>query len=349
MGSLKRVLRKERGATMVMVAVAIVMIFGFAVLAIDLSLLQLAKTQLQNGADASALAGAQRLCCCGQDSARAEAIRIAGLNLAVEDIQRPVIIGNSDISFPDSSHITVITHRTKATGDPVTLYFMKVLGSENKGEMKAKATATCGASCLEPFCPPDRWFDANGDGMWNPDSGDYYDPVTTGYMGPGDIGDTVILRLLNSNQAFKMAWYYPVRFPGYQGAKDYQEWICGCKDAWVMIRIGDLLQLETGAMAGPTKQGLDCLVQRDPGATWNPVTNTIDGSCCEISPRIVKAAAFDPRIGVQNCPSSGGRCVTVVKFIIIFVAGYDSKGDIVGIFLDLANEKDFLYTSRLVE
>ncbi|MEW5796524.1 MAG: pilus assembly protein TadG-related protein, partial [Candidatus Zixiibacteriota bacterium] len=43
---------------MIMVAVSMVALFAFAVLAIDMSLIQLAKNQLQNAADAAALAAA---------------------------------------------------------------------------------------------------------------------------------------------------------------------------------------------------------------------------------------------------------------------------------------------------
>jgi len=347
MRNLKRFFKDEKGVAMITVAIAVVMIFAFAVLAIDMSMIQLAKTQLQNAADAGALAGAMVLCTWGEDSARAEAIRIAGLNVAVQDTQSSVIISESDVTFPDSTSITVTTHRTKATNDPISLYFMKVLGGENKGEMSARATSGCGAKCLAPFCPPDRWDDANSDGVY--DAGELYDPITTGYMAPTDIGDTVILHLNNPSASPVMGWYYPVRFPGYQGADDYREWICDCKDARVMIRIGDQLELEMGAMVGPTRHGLSCLMSRDSDARWNPVTQTVEGSCCEISPRIIKAAAFDPSIGVQNCAESGGRCVTVVKFIIIFVAGFNNDADIVGIFMDLADEEGFLYTARLVE
>jgi hypothetical protein len=349
MRSLERALRDEKGAVMIMVAIAIVMIFGFAVLAIDLSLIQLAKTQLQNAADAAALAGAAVLCKAGPDSATAEAIRIAGLNVAVQDVQQPVIIDGSDIQT-DSNKIMVRTHRTKAKGDPVTLYFMKVLGEENKGEMEAKASAICGYHCLVPFCPPDKWDDADNDGVY--DAGEFYDPITTGYMAPDDIGDTVRLHLGKEGDAPKMGWYYPVRFPGYSGADDYRTWICDCLDASVMINIGDQLQMEPGAMVGPTKDGLDCIITKDPLAYWDTLTNTVVSSVEPISPRVVKVPAFDPRLGVQNC-GPGVDCVTVVKIMVIFIEGYGKDGPdlwVFGRFMDVDDTPPgFLYTARLVE
>jgi Flp pilus assembly pilin Flp len=356
MRKLKRFIRDEKGVTMIMVAFALVMIFAFAVLAIDLSMIQLAKTQLQNAADAAALAAAWVLCTTGdEDSARAEAIRVAGLNIAVEDtVQRSVIIGDGDVTI-DSNLITVVTHRTKATGHPVSLYFMKVLGGENKGEMSARAKAGCGSRCLKPFCPPDRWYDANGDGLWNPDSGDYYDPITTGYMAPTDIGDTIVLYLNNKSSDFKQGWFYPVRFPGYQGADDYREWIglC-CKNSSTMIHIGDQLLIEDGVMRGPTKQGLSDLIAMDPAAHWDAATGTVVGSCCGVScsecceggsPRVIKVPAFDPVSGL----GPGHGYVTIVKILVIFVEGFDNQGNITGRFIDVGGNGGFIYSSALVE
>jgi len=51
----------ERGATVVMVAVLMVVLLGFAAFAIDIGHIVLAKNQLQNAADAGALAGALEL------------------------------------------------------------------------------------------------------------------------------------------------------------------------------------------------------------------------------------------------------------------------------------------------
>ncbi|HSF04035.1 MAG TPA: pilus assembly protein TadG-related protein, partial [Solirubrobacterales bacterium] len=45
----------ERGVTMVMVAVALTALLGASALAIDVGALWVARTQLQNGADAAAL------------------------------------------------------------------------------------------------------------------------------------------------------------------------------------------------------------------------------------------------------------------------------------------------------
>ncbi len=374
----KGVLRDEKGATMIMVAVAIVAIFSFAVLTIDLSLIQLAKNQLQNAADAAALGGALALFQSegDQDVATAEAIRIAGLNVAVQDVQRSVVISAADVTFPGTDSVTVTTHRTKASGDPVGLYFLKVIEPllENKGEVRARATATVscvsGTDCLRPFCPPDRWDDADGDEFWDPedeyndlngngiwdpgepltedhngngvwDPAEFYDPEITGYKAPDDIGVQVTLKLRNSNFEFRAGWYYAIRFgpintgdPVHSGADPYREWIIGCEP--FIVSIGDLLELESGVMQGPTVQGLGDLINQDPTAAWDPATGTVINSAFPTSPRIIKVCAFDPTLGVRkDIPGPG--YVTVSKILALFIEGHNGS-DVIGRFMRTVTE-----------
>src|SRR5262245_60121110 len=133
----------ERGAAMIFAAVALVVCFGFAVLAIDMSLLQLSKNQLQNAADAAALAGAIQfgISSGNQAQSTAEAIRLAGLNRAIQNTQQVVTIAAGDVTFPNGNSIRVQTHRTHATGDPMRTYFMRILnfGSDNYSDMTARA------------------------------------------------------------------------------------------------------------------------------------------------------------------------------------------------------------------
>src|SRR5512143_596106 len=93
----------RKGSIMIAVAVAMLFIFAFLVLAVDISMVMLAKNQLQNAADAAALAGAQAYAQSDGDltAATDAAIELAGLNLAVQDIQRPVVITPDDIEFPE--------------------------------------------------------------------------------------------------------------------------------------------------------------------------------------------------------------------------------------------------------
>jgi hypothetical protein len=355
MKSLKKFLRDEKGVSAIIVAVAIVMIFGFAVIAIDLSMVQLAKTQLQNAADAAALAAAIIHFTNPGDKATKEAaatneaIRIAGLNKAFQDrAQRAVNIQPGDVTFPGGDSVKVITHRTEAAGDPMYLFFLGILNpaSDNKADMAAKATATvslvCGTDCIRPFCPPDKWHDENGDGLFDPDSGDYYDPVLTGYT-DDSVGAIVTLKLRNSAHDFKAGWYYAVRFapinsddPLCEGGDCYREAIMHCEPS--IVRIGDLLMLEKGVMQGPTNQGLEDLISQDPTALWDPVTGTVINSAYPTSPRIIKVCAFDPTVGVgTDIPGLG--YVVVSKIMALFIEGHNGS-DVVGRFMKLLTEGD---------
>jgi Flp pilus assembly protein TadG len=51
---------RERGAISIMVAVLMVTLLGFAAIAVDVGMLHAERTQLRNGADAAALAIAQK-------------------------------------------------------------------------------------------------------------------------------------------------------------------------------------------------------------------------------------------------------------------------------------------------
>ncbi|UUZ75862.1 Tad domain-containing protein [Polaromonas sp. P1(28)-13] len=75
--------RLQRGAVAIMLGLSIFVLFGFMALAIDLGRTYVVRTELQNAADAAALAGAKQLnqtaagVCCGSDSAVAYAIAMA--------------------------------------------------------------------------------------------------------------------------------------------------------------------------------------------------------------------------------------------------------------------------------
>lgn len=335
MKRLQGLIRNERGATTVMVALGMVMLLGFAVVAIDMSIVMLAKNQLQIAADAGALAGALTLGMTNGDQAAAEnsAIEVAGLNVAVQDVRRPVVIGPADVTFPEATKIRVSTHRTIATGDPISLHFIDVLDPSynKKGEMTADAAAAVypvsGTDCLKPWCFPDQWDDADGDSLY--DVGEFYDPVITGYKVPDDIGTQIVLKLRNSEKSPKMGWFYAIDFgaintgdPVITGADAYREWIATCEP--YLISVGDQLQMEPGNMQGPTSQGIADLIALDPNAYFDVASGTIMDSDFPTSPRVIKGTVFDPSVGVQT-DVNGRDYLTVVKIVVVFLETYQGQ------------------------
>ena len=357
----------QRGVSMIVVAIAIIIIFAFAVAAIDLSLVMLAKTQLQNAADAAAIAGALAFTLSEGDYgvAEAEAIRIASLNVAIQDsTQAPVIIGTSDVTWPEADKIRVTTHRTLTTGDALTIYFLKVIDpiSDNLADVTANASAkvfsVAGTDCLKPWCVPDMWDDTDNDSMW--DVGEFYDPYLTGYRVPDDIGTQVTLKLSNSNASPRMGWFYAVDFgpintggPVITGADAYREWIAACEP--YAVNIGDWLQIEPGNMVGPTAQGVGELIGADPLAEWDPVTGTVINSAYGVSPRVIIMAAYDPTLGNQT-DANGRDYLTVSKIMVLFLENHSGK-EVTGRFMRKATDGDicidcppsFLFKAVLVE
>jgi Flp pilus assembly protein TadG len=372
-----RFLRNRSGAAIIFVAGAIVMVFAFAVLAIDIGMLLVTKTELQNAADAGALAGAMGMIESLGDSTTAVdyAIRFSGENRAFigeatgsGNTRGSVVISEEDVSFPSAGLIRVNTHRTEDAGDPLHTIFLDVIDPSSNGftSVSASATAmyfykTC-TDCLRPWAPPDRWDDADGDGAY--DAGEFYDPEITGYKVPADVGAQVVLKLGNgNNDAFGTDWYYAVNFPPINkgnpvsGASQYRSWIQGCVDRTILVEIGDTLRCEPGNMVGPTKAGFDYVISLDPGAHWDSATNQVVGSAFPVSPRIIKAALFNPAVG--RISVGGGKCVVVVKLFAFFLEARSSQGDITGRFMQIADpggdvcddpdEPSFLYSVKLVQ
>lgn len=366
MRTLRKFLNDESGVTAIHVVCSIVMIFAFAVVTIDMSLIQLAKTQLQNAADAAAIAGAIAMVEAEGDQAAgiSGAIACAGLNTAVQDVERQVAITAADVTFPENAQIRVETHRTQATGDPVRLYFLKVLDPvlNNLGDVSAVASASVfpvnGTDCLKPWCFPDKWDDADNDSLY--DEGEFYDPEITGYRVPDHVGQEIILKLNNANASPRMGWFYAVDFapintgdPVITGADIYREWIWTCEP--FMVSVGDQLQIEPGNMIGPTGQGVADLIDLDPNAYWDASTGTVKGSDFPTSPRIINVATFDPSVGMQT-DVNGKDYLTVVKLVVVFLEDIDGK-EVIGRFMRKLTdgqicedcEEGFLYRAVLVE
>jgi hypothetical protein len=236
----------------------------------------------------------------------------------------------------------------------------------------------CGSDCLRPWSPPDQWCDSvgtgdcfAGNGVYEPELGEYYDS-STGYQTPRDIGRQVILRLGTSTNNYGQDWYFPVDFPPINkcdgsggcpvtGGDQYGEWIAGCVDPTVLVEPGDELQIEPGAMVGPTSAGLEALILQDPTAEWDPVTKDVINSAFNVSPRIVRIAVFDPNVGILK---NGGRnSLIVTKIVAMFIEGcVDGNcngGDLIGRFMrknspggEICDDQEsptFLYKSALIE
>lgn len=355
----------NRGSITIMVAVALVALFAFAVLVIDGAMLMTTRNQLQAAADAAALAGASGLVEGSEAVATERAIRFASYNVAVQDLRRPVVITEDDVTFPEAKMIRVRTHRTQATGDPLRTYFMRIVdtASANVTDVSAVAAArffdVCGSDCVKPWAIPDRWDDVNGNGALEP--GELYDPDLTGYSAPGDVGASIVLKVGNPQQAIAPGQFFPINLPPLDcacgvdpesGAAQYEWNIANCSP-W-SVAPGDRLQVEPGNMVGPTRHGMEDLMAADPNAYWSESEQTVKGSAFGLSPRIALVPFFDP----SSPPTSGRDWVRVVKLGAFFLESVGPGSEVRGRFIKVTvpgtpcageTENSFLKGIALVE
>jgi hypothetical protein len=95
-----------------------------------------------------------------------------------------------------------------------------------------------------------------------------------------------------------------------------------------MMKPGDLLLAEPGNMTGPTKQGIDDLIAKDPNAYWDSI-NEKPVSKMHPSPRVIAIPLFDPvyyETGKVNGRNADLKAVTYMGFFIEEMDGKDVKG-----------------------
>ena len=128
-------LKSERGAISVLVALMMVMLLGFAAIAVDVSAVYAKKQRLQNGADAAALAIAQDCAsgACGTPQVTAQTLVASNLTGSVTTVLAPTFTSspnqvtvsastiNSDLFAPvlGISQTTVKATATAGWGQPV--------------------------------------------------------------------------------------------------------------------------------------------------------------------------------------------------------------------------------------
>src|SRR5262245_45700588 len=104
--------RPERGAIIIWFALFMLVTLGFIALGIDVAKLSTARTQLQNAADAAALAGASAIDpttgIMDQPLAVARAQATGSQNKAFINDSQPVIVNSADVSFPGENRVSVL-------------------------------------------------------------------------------------------------------------------------------------------------------------------------------------------------------------------------------------------------
>lgn len=270
-------LRSERGVSLIHVAVVIFVLVGFSAFVLDHGVLMLARAQVQNAADAAAIAAVTT-----RVKDEPGAANPAANGITEKVIQKTVdqhsVFGGTPANIGRTwgwacpagvtgwcAQVNVFRDATNGS-TALPAYFANVFGinhQEIRATASAVAAAANGTSCMKPWLIPDQWEEhTNPADRYNP-PGDIYTPYNyntntpgTGYKLPDDQGDQVVLKPGNPHQAISASDFYEILT-----ATDYEESIVGCK---ITKTIGQTVTVLPGNRVGPTNHGVDTLLANGP-------------------------------------------------------------------------------------
>jgi hypothetical protein len=345
--------QSERGAILIHVAVASVVLIAFTMFIVDYGILWLSRNQAQNSADAGALAAATALAFDDEDNFAADGpARLAARGFALENdvfLEDPDVDIDGDIRFSQEAFdetvfpaecetencVRVDVFRNQDRANPLPVWFGQLVGLVDQG-VRAMAIARAGYGSFtnrtRPWGLPDRWNErCDPDGEWgfhaDPDDcgtdPDVYQSCVndaegcTGYTPARDEGEAFILKNANPHDAIRPGHFNPVVLTSStRGGSEYRDAIEFGGD----VTIGDWIDIEPGNMIGPTGQGMDALTAQDPDAIWSTTLECVirpPGNTCVDSPRIVCIPVFDP--GLYFAAGGGRREVLVTNLLGMFV------------------------------
>src|SRR5688572_22847564 len=276
--------RDEQGMTLIMVATGMMAFLSATMLAVDVGMLMVARTEAQNAADAGALAGAVALGYDDYDDRTAAGPAVTNAIAAGTAAENGVMNKNAsvlaeDVTLPTINQIRVRVQRSSARGNPLTTFFAPIFNI-NTGDVGAIATAEVSPAnamtCVKPFTVPDKWIEKQTP-PWDPDDTfdvvdnkgkpladpDVYIPIgQTGYTGYNAVADKGTLITLKAANGTNIApsFYFPYSIGNVSGASEYSWNIGNCNTT--IHGFPHFLQAEPGNMVGPTSQGLDELIAR---------------------------------------------------------------------------------------
>jgi hypothetical protein len=193
---------------------------------------------------------------------------------------------------------------------------------------------------------PDRWtekqtpgwdatdtfemYDNHGNLMGNPDVYIPADqPGYTGYNVGRDKGMQLTIRA-GSGSNIEPSSYFSWKMPGDTGGSFYRDNIAGCNQS--IVHWGDLMIQEPGNMVGPTNQGVDDLIAKDPSAHWDDSCNCVKGSTYGgTSPRVAPIPLYDPvyyATGKVNGRTADFKVANWIGFFIESRSGNNVTGRI---------------------
>ena len=330
----------ERGAVTAITALGMTLLLGAAAIAVDLGHLYNVRTEAQQAADLSALAGVGAFIS-ASGSSPASTVRAFAIDFASRNVvdQAAVVLPLSDIDVNVLlQRVDVTVNNTQARGTGVSTVFARVFGV-GQVDIVAKAAAQAypasAVQCLLPLFLVDKWDERGGNPNEFDASSDYYEAYhpavpTSTYTGydKSDIGARI--RLLPAQGPPHPAgqpnssWYYPFDSANIPSGAGYSESIVGCPADAYAYSLFQSVWIQPGANILSTPLGFVALIASDPNAAWDPTLECVMDSSnvglgnpahCRASPRLRPVPLYDPAIA----PTSGTQQVAVTNLAGMFV------------------------------
>jgi hypothetical protein len=328
----------DRGAALIHVTVILIGLFLFTGLVADYGTFWVGRNQVQNAADAGALAGETARIFDDTSSRPASTTSGKIYESVTAAVAQNYIWGQSppantvvvgwNCPQNDTTNCVVVDVYRDGTNNSTALptFFLQLANITSQGTRAhavAQALPANAVECLKPFMAPDK-----GTGVT---------------YGLADVGTLLVLTASAGPSQFQQADLGLSGATNCQGtgAACYGYAITNCvngSDTNSTWAVGDPIQTASVITSGATTAAdVTTVYQQDTGASWDASTVSISGSCApsscgcannvsspcangwngRISPRIVDIAAFDP--GALAGLGSGGGQLPIQNFLSVFL------------------------------
>ena len=358
--------RSERGAILVQVVLASLVLFGFGAFVMDYGLFWVSRAEAQNAADAGAFAGAVARAYDDLADPPDPGGVVPQIASSVARQHRvwtlqppPGAVGvtfNCPADVAGGRCVRVDVYRDTEHGDALPTVFGPVWGITSQN-VKATATAQVkvgdSTTCLRPWAIPDQWaenrkptpefdryvFGAPLNTLLVPPPLDQYDPPTAATTGTGrtTVEDPAItLTFAPLSFPVLTGALQPIQLPG---GNPYANEIAACIGN--LVTVGQEMPVDAAATLAETTAGATALIALDPAARWNAFSRRIDSSCApgcaSLSPRLVPIALYDTdryaaMLAAGDWGGCGalGPCVRIANIVGFFIDQIVGPGVIAG-------------------
>jgi Flp pilus assembly protein TadG len=337
--------RDEQGMSLVFFGAGLIAFIAAATLTIDVGMFMNARTQAQNSADAGALSGVTALVYNSftDRTSTGPAVQ-SGMNSAKANkvIGQTPTVTPADVTFPLSpagknNRVQVDVHRTGSNAVQTLIgSLFGVPFVDINATATAEASPANAMTCVKPFMIPDKWqenrsptstFDLydNHNNLLSPHDvyipgKDCYDgcpdnPGYTGYSSAHDAGTPLTLRAGTGDQ-INPSFYFSWKMPGDVGGDFYRDNIANCNSS--VMGWGDIIIQEPGDKSGPTIQGIQILIAKDPNARWDDNCKCVKDSAFPISPRVFPIPLYDPKYYADGKANGRDADFKIANFLGFF-------------------------------